>query len=128
MAGSSRAGSPQASGSSSRARSSYSPRSSRARPRSQRRIEGRRTFRPSMLRSIVQACLRFRGVVIALACAVLVYGLEVASQAQLDVFPEFVQPQVTIQTEAPGLAAEQVEVLVTTPVENAISGVVHLSA
>ena len=47
-----------------------------------------------MFRSLVHFCLRFRGVVIALACVVLVYGIEVARSAKLDVFPEFVPPQV----------------------------------
>jgi len=40
-----------------------------------------------------------------------------------DVFPEFAPPEVSIQTEAPGLSPEQVEVLVTQPIENAINGV-----
>jgi CzcA family heavy metal efflux pump len=81
-----------------------------------------------MLRAVVQLALRFRGVVIALACLVLAYGVLVARDAKLDVFPEFVPPQVSVQTEAPGLAAEQVEMLVTTPVETAISGLGQLSA
>jgi CzcA family heavy metal efflux pump len=81
-----------------------------------------------MFRSLVDFCLRFRGVVIALACVVLVYGIEVARSAKLDVFPEFVPPQVVVQTEAPGLAAEQVEMLVTTPVEAAVNGLGHLTA
>jgi len=81
-----------------------------------------------MLRSIVDFCLRFRGVVIALACVVLVYGFDVTRRAKLDVFPEFVQPQVSIQTEAPGLAAEQVELLVTNLVEGAISGLGRVAA
>ena len=50
-----------------------------------------------------------------------------ARSAKLDVFPEFVPPQVVIQTEAPGLAAEQVEMLVTTPIEAAVSGLGHLT-
>lgn len=75
-----------------------------------------------MLQAIVQWALRFRGVVVALACVVLVYGGWVAAHAKLDVFPDFVPPQVTVQTEAPGLAAEQVETLVTRPIENAING------
>src|SRR3954462_5534337 len=75
-----------------------------------------------MLQAIVQWSLRFRGVVLSLACLVLIYGIWVASHAKLDVFPDFVPPQVTVQTEAPGLAPEQVETLVTRPVENAING------
>src|ERR671931_1127404 len=81
-----------------------------------------------MLRRIVELSLRFRGAVIALACLILAYGVYVAAQAKLDVFPEFVQPQVTVQTEAPGLAAEQVELLVTRPVESALSGVGNLES
>src|SRR5437870_5247357 len=75
-----------------------------------------------MLQAIVQWALRYRGVVLSLACLVLVYGVWVAAHAKLDVFPDFVPPQVTVQTEAPGLAPEQVETLVTRPVENAING------
>src|ERR1051325_11418964 len=75
-----------------------------------------------MRQAIVQWALRFRGVVVSLACVVLVYGVWVAQHAKLDVFPDFVPPQVTIQTEAPGLAPEQVETLVTRPIENVING------
>src|ERR1043165_6649950 len=65
-----------------------------------------------MRRSLVQFSLKYRGIVVALACVVLGYGLYVASNAKLDVFPNFVQPQVVIQTECPGLSPEQVELLV----------------
>src|SRR5436305_9665776 len=75
-----------------------------------------------MLRAIVTFSLRFRGVVVALACLLIGYGLYVAQNAKLDVFPNFVQPQVAIQTECTGLAPEQVELLVTTPIETAVSG------
>lgn len=75
-----------------------------------------------MLSAIVHLSLRFRGIVIALACVLFVYGVFVAAHAKLDVFPNFVPPQVTVQTEAPGLAPEQVETLVTRPVETALSG------
>src|SRR5438477_3664556 len=81
-----------------------------------------------MLKRIVELSLRFRGVVIALACLGVGYGLSVAGRAKLDVFPEFVPPQVTVQTEAPGLASEQVEVLVTRPVENELNGVGNLQS
>lgn len=76
-----------------------------------------------MLSAIVRFSLRFRGIVIALACALLGYGFYSITQARYDVFPEFAPPQVVIQTEAPGLAPEQVEVLVTQPIENAVIGV-----
>src|SRR5438445_590213 len=75
-----------------------------------------------MLQAIVQFSLRHRGVVLTLACLLVGYGVWVAAHAKLDVFPEFVPPQVTVQTEAPGLAPEQVETLVTRPIENAING------
>jgi CzcA family heavy metal efflux pump len=75
-----------------------------------------------MLRRLVELSLRSRGVVITLAIGFIFYGLYVTSRAKLDVFPEFVQPQASVQTEAPGLAPEQVEALVTRPVENALNG------
>jgi CzcA family heavy metal efflux pump len=75
-----------------------------------------------MLQAIVHWALRFRGVVLSLSCLLLAYGGWVALHAKLDVFPDFVPPQVTVQTEAPGLAPEQVETLVTRPIENAING------
>jgi CzcA family heavy metal efflux pump len=81
-----------------------------------------------MLQALVKLSLRFRGIVISLACLVLVYGIYVAAHAKLDVFPNFVPPQVTIQTEAPGLAPEQVETLVTRPVETAINGLGNLES
>ena len=75
-----------------------------------------------MLQAIVYFSLRFRGIVVALACLLLGYGIYVAAHAKLDVFPNFVPPEVTVQTECPGLAPEQVETLVTRPVESAING------
>ena len=60
-----------------------------------------------MLKALVGFSLRFRAVVTALACVLLAYGFYVARNAKLDVFPNFVQPQVVIQTECPGLSPEQ---------------------
>src|SRR5438093_10457676 len=79
-----------------------------------------------MLRRIVQFSLRFRGVVAALASVVVAYGLYVAAHTNLDVFPEFAPPQVVIQTEAPGMSPEEVEALVTRPIENTINGAPEL--
>ena len=81
-----------------------------------------------MLTQIVTLSLRHRGIVVALALLLLGWGGYVASQASLDVFPEFVQPQVTVQTEAPGLSPEQVETLVTRPVESAVNGAADLES
>ena len=75
-----------------------------------------------MLQALVHFSLKYRGVVVVLACVLLGYGLYVASHAKLDVFPNFVQPQVAIQTECPGLAPEQVELLVTLPIETMVNG------
>ena len=81
-----------------------------------------------MLKSLVGFSIRFRGVVIALACVVIGYGIYVAGNAKFDVFPEFAPPQVVIQTEAPGLSPEEVEALVTRPVEYAVNGAGNLES
>ncbi len=76
-----------------------------------------------MLTAIVRFSLRFRGIIIALAFILVGYGFYSLSLAKYDVFPEFAPPNVVIQTEAPGLSPEQVEVLVTRPIESAVNGV-----
>jgi CzcA family heavy metal efflux pump len=81
-----------------------------------------------VLKRLIKTSLRLRGAVLALACAVVVYGLYVTTRAKIDVFPEFAPPQVIIQTEAPGLSAEEVEALVTRPVENGVNGVGNLDS
>jgi CzcA family heavy metal efflux pump len=81
-----------------------------------------------MLNRIVHFSLRFRGIVVALACVIVGYGIYVAMNAKLDVFPNFVPPQVEVQTESPGLSPEQVEGLVTIPIENAINGLGNLES
>ncbi len=63
---------------------------------------------------------------VALALAVIAFGLYVLTRAKFEVFPEFSPTQVVIQTEAAGLSAELVETLVSQPIENAVSGVVGL--
>jgi CzcA family heavy metal efflux pump len=81
-----------------------------------------------MLSAIVSFSLRFRGAVLSLALATLGYGLFTLSHAKYDVFPEFAPPVVTIQTEASGLSPEQVELLVTQPIENVINGVTGIDS
>jgi len=79
--------------------------------------------RSSLLGSIIWFSLRRRVVVITLASALMAYGLLTLFRAKFDVFPEFAPPQVTLRLEAPGLSPEQVESLVTGPVERALAGV-----
>ena len=81
-----------------------------------------------VLSAIVGFSLRFRGVVIALALLLTIYGVYTLTKAKYDVFPEFAPPLAEIQTEAPGLSPEQVEALVTQPVENAVNGVAGIEA
>jgi CzcA family heavy metal efflux pump len=80
-----------------------------------------------MMRALVSLCVRQYGAIAALTLLALVLGLWGASSAPLDVFPEFVPSQVDIQTEAPGFAPEQVEELVTRPIENAVNGATGLA-
>ncbi len=78
--------------------------------------------------AIIGLAIRFRGIVVTLAAVLLGYGLYALGHARYDVFPEFAPPQVAIQTEAPGLAPEQVEQLVTRPIETAVDGVTGVTA
>src|SRR5258708_27443966 len=75
-----------------------------------------------MIAAIIRWSLGFPLVVCALAAMLVLYGVLVLARAKYDVFPEFVPPQAAVQTEAPGLVAEQVELLVTLPIDQAISG------
>lgn len=80
------------------------------------------------LSAIIRASLRHRGVAMALAVLLAVYGAFVFQDARYDVFPEFAPPQVAIQTEAPGLDPEQVELLVTQAIESAVNGVAGVAS
>lgn len=80
-----------------------------------------------MLNAIVGFAVRLRGVMIALAVLVAAYGVLALGRARLDVFPEFAPPQAIVQTETPGFTPEQVETLVTQPLENALSGANELA-
>jgi CzcA family heavy metal efflux pump len=79
------------------------------------------------MRWLVALCIRHCGAASALSLLALVLGCYGSLHAQLDVFPNFVPTQVDVQTEAPGFAPEQVEQLVTRPIENALNGVPGLA-
>lgn len=75
-----------------------------------------------MLRWIIATSLRLRVLVIAIAVLLILGGFQSVRQIPLDVFPEFAPPLVEIQTEAPGLSTEEVESLITLPLEYALNG------
>ena len=75
-----------------------------------------------MLNSIVKWSIAQRWLVVIASIVISLWGMWVLTQMPLDVFPSFAPPQVEIQTEAPGLAPEEVESLVTRPIESAING------
>ncbi|MGB7961665.1 MAG: efflux RND transporter permease subunit [Propionicimonas sp.] len=70
-----------------------------------------------MIRSIVSGSIRFRLLVLTLAAAILVLGFVQLPKASVDALPEFTPPFVEVQTEALGLSADEVEQLVTVPLE-----------
>lgn len=75
-----------------------------------------------MLDSIIRLSLRYRSLVLAASLVVLVYGSYLTTTMSIDVFPDLDRPRVVIITEAPGLATEEVETLVTQPIEIALMG------
>ena len=75
-----------------------------------------------MLSWLISSSVRGRVVVLALCGLLIVYGVRTVANAPLDVFPEFAPPKVEIQTEAPGLSTEEVESLISVPLENALNG------
>ncbi len=75
-----------------------------------------------MLTSILKGSIAQRWLVVLAALLISLWGVRVLTQMPLDVLPDFAPPQVEIQTEAPGLAPEEVESLVTLPIENAVNG------
>lgn len=75
-----------------------------------------------MLNAILKWSIVRRWIVVIGAIVVTVWGSYNLTQMPLDVFPDFAPPQVEIQTEAPGLAPEEVESLITLPIESAVNG------
>ena len=69
---------------------------------------------------IIQWSLKNRVLVVVALIVLLIGGLFAVRWITLDVFPEFAPPQVVIQTEAPGLPPQDIELLITFPIETAL--------
>ncbi len=76
----------------------------------------------SPLDRLTRSSLRHRVLVIATATALLLAGGWWIADLPVDIFPDLSAPTVTVITEAPGMAPEEVELLVTFPIESAING------
>lgn len=75
-----------------------------------------------MLNKIIQYSLNNRLLIIIAAVTLLLWGSYTASRMEVDVFPDLNAPTVVVMTEAQGMAPEEVERLVTFPVETAVNG------
>ncbi|MDE5552864.1 MAG: efflux RND transporter permease subunit, partial [Muribaculaceae bacterium] len=77
-----------------------------------------------MLDKIISFSLRNRLLVALIAAVIILLGCRTLSQMEVDVFPDLNAPTVAVMTEAGGMAAEEVEQLVTYPIETALNGTV----
>jgi CzcA family heavy metal efflux pump len=75
------------------------------------------------MRWIVSRSLRFRWLVLFGAAAMMAYGISQIPDSKVDVFPEFAPPQVEIQTIALGNSSNEVEELITVPIEEQLNGI-----
>jgi CzcA family heavy metal efflux pump len=76
-----------------------------------------------MLNILIRWSLRNRAIILCFCFLVLAFGFKTARELPVEVLPDLTKPTVTILTEAPGLAPEEVEALVTQPIENSLMGV-----
>ena len=75
-----------------------------------------------MLNAIVDASLRYKVLVLVAFAVVIGLGIQAYRQVPVDAFPDVTPIQVSVYTESPGLAAEDVEKLLTTPIEGGMAG------
>ncbi|WP_158915500.1 efflux RND transporter permease subunit [Caulobacter sp. S45] len=75
-----------------------------------------------MLSRLIRGTLHHPRLIVAVGAVLLVYGATTARTEKLETFPSLSPAQASVETEAPGMVAEQVEQLVTRPIENAVIG------
>src|SRR5215471_5550235 len=75
-----------------------------------------------MLNAIVDASLRYKVLVVVAFVVIVFLGVRAFQQVPVDAFPDVTPVQVSVYTESPGLAAEDVETLLTVPIETAMAG------
>ena len=79
-----------------------------------------------MLNKIIHFSLHNRILVLVAAVLLMLGGTYTAMHTDVDVFPDLTAPTVVVMTEANGMAAEEVEQLVTFPIETAVNGATHV--
>ena len=80
-----------------------------------------------MLNQLIRWSLRNRTIILCISVLILIFGFKTGSELPVEVLPDLTKPTVTILTETPGLAPEEVEALVTQPIENSLMGVAGLT-
>ena len=76
-----------------------------------------------MLNALIRYSLSQRALILAFAVVILALGAKKVAELPLEVLPDLTKPTVIILTESPGFAPEEVETLVTIPLENTLMGV-----
>ncbi|MCW8896084.1 CusA/CzcA family heavy metal efflux RND transporter [Sulfurimonas sp.] len=75
-----------------------------------------------MLNKLIELSLRYKTLVIVLFIAISAFGLKAYKEIPVDAFPDITPKQVVVYTESPGNSAEDIEKLITYPIESAVSG------